>query len=97
MDGSFFLLQLKRIKCCPIPYRLPSGSSARTLRRGRRPSFMTYLNLMSFIKITEMDTRVKNTLSKYKDMKCVNDQKYDTSTLLHFYPTIDLAFDITRS
>ena len=31
----FFLLKLKRIKCCPIPYRLPSGSSANlTARRG---------------------------------------------------------------
>ena len=29
------MLQLKRIKCCPIPYRLPSGSSANlTARRG---------------------------------------------------------------
>ena len=26
--------------CCPLPYSLPSGSSARTLRRGRRPSLM---------------------------------------------------------
>ena len=32
---EFFLLKLKRIKCCPIPYRLPSGSSANlTARRG---------------------------------------------------------------
>ena len=58
---------------------------------------MTYLNLMSFIKITEIDTRGKNTLSKYKDMKCVKDQNYDTSTLIHFYSKIDYDFDIGRS
>ena len=36
-------------------------------------------------------------LSKYKDMKCVKDQNYDTSTLIHFYSKIDSDVDISRS
>ena len=40
-DGwEFFLLKLKRIKCCPIPYRLPSGSSANLTARRGAPSLM---------------------------------------------------------
>ena len=38
--GVFFLLKLKRIKCCPIPYRLPSGSSANLTARRGAPSLM---------------------------------------------------------
>ena len=38
---NFFLKNFLRnfFHCCPLPYSLPSGSSARTLRRGRQAEF----------------------------------------------------------
>ena len=38
----------------------------------------------------------RESLSKYIDMKCVKDQNYDTSTLIHFYSKIDSDLDIDR-
>ena len=37
---SLIFIYLMGFLSCPLPYSLPSGSSARTLRRGRRPSLM---------------------------------------------------------
>ena len=46
IEGDFnfkgFLYKMQRdnfFLCCPLPYNIPSGSSARTLRRGRQAEF----------------------------------------------------------
>ena len=36
---SVSFVKLKRIKCCPLPYNLPSGSSANLTARHEVPSF----------------------------------------------------------
>ena len=53
------------------------------------------LNFLPFQDVISYNCR--EFLSKYKDIKCVKDLNYDTSTLLHFYPTIDSDFEISRS
>ena len=53
-----FLLYLMEFLCRPLPYNLPPGSSARTLRRDRRPSyiltvhflFISFLSYLKFLK-----------------------------------------------
>ena len=40
-DHAFWFHNCDFFLCCPLPYNLPSGSSAQTLRRGRQPEFLT--------------------------------------------------------
>ena len=79
---SFFYFFL----CCPLPYSLPSGSSAQTLRRGLCPSSYSLLcyawNNLTII--------IHYTLQRYKKWTYHEDENVILSILFKYLSILDM-------